>query len=99
MDDMKDLSSKVREISYAIHVFHGNGYLENVYENALVNPPRTSIRLSLCVLCVPCGELLPCERLQKITSIEGLSHKIPRINVCRKSAHARRAQSRLLGEL
>ena len=37
MDDMKALSSKVREISYAIHVFHGNGYLEKLYENALVN--------------------------------------------------------------
>ena len=37
MDDMKALSNKVREISYAIHVFHGNGYLEKVYENALVN--------------------------------------------------------------
>ena len=37
MDEMKALSSTVREIAYAIHVFHGNGYLERVYENALVN--------------------------------------------------------------
>ena len=37
MDEMKALSSKVREIAYAIHVFHGNGYLEKVYENVLVN--------------------------------------------------------------
>ena len=37
MDDMKALSNKVREIAYAIHVFHGNGYLEKVYENALIN--------------------------------------------------------------
>jgi GxxExxY protein len=26
---------QVRETAYAIHVFHGNGYLEKVYENAL----------------------------------------------------------------
>ena len=37
MDDMKALSNTVREISYAIHLFHGNGYLEKVYENALVS--------------------------------------------------------------
>ncbi|MCK5862095.1 MAG: GxxExxY protein [Candidatus Hydrogenedentes bacterium] len=35
MDDMKVLSDRVREISYAIHVYHGHGHLEKVYENAL----------------------------------------------------------------
>jgi len=47
MDDMKDLRNKVREISYAIHVFHGNGYLEKVYENALVNRLRKFIHAGL----------------------------------------------------
>lgn len=37
MEKMKRLSDEVREVSYAIHVYHGNGYLEKVYENALVH--------------------------------------------------------------
>ena len=41
MDDaVKKLCDLVREVSYAIHVYHGNGYLEKVYENALVNRLR-----------------------------------------------------------
>jgi len=35
MGDMLKLCDKVREIAYAIHVYHGNGYLEKVYENAM----------------------------------------------------------------
>jgi GxxExxY protein len=38
MDDkIKQLCDQVREISYAIHEYHGTGHLEKVYENALVN--------------------------------------------------------------
>ena len=37
MSDMKELSDRVREISYAIHVYHGHGHLEKVYENALAH--------------------------------------------------------------
>ncbi len=40
MDDIMKLCDQVREISYAIHVYHGNGYLEKVYENALVQRLR-----------------------------------------------------------
>ena len=36
MDDIMQLCDQVREIAYSIHVYHGNGYLEKVYENALV---------------------------------------------------------------
>lgn len=38
--DMFKLCDEVRETSYAIHVYHGNGYLEKVYENALVHRLR-----------------------------------------------------------
>ena len=31
------LCDKIRNIAYAIHLFHGQGYLEKVYENALIN--------------------------------------------------------------
>lgn len=34
------LCDQVREISYAIHEYHGNGYLEKVYENALAHRLR-----------------------------------------------------------
>lgn len=34
-DDHLRMIEQVRETAYAIHVFHGNGYLEKVYENAL----------------------------------------------------------------
>jgi len=37
METAKILCDKVRELSYAIHIYHGNGYLEKVYENALVH--------------------------------------------------------------
>ena len=38
--DIMELCDKVRETAYAIHVYHGNGYLEKVYENALVSRLR-----------------------------------------------------------
>ena len=34
-DDILELCNQVREVAYAIHVYHGNEYLEKVYENAL----------------------------------------------------------------
>jgi GxxExxY protein len=37
---MKALCDQVRETSYAIHEYHGNGYLEKVYENALAHRLR-----------------------------------------------------------
>jgi GxxExxY protein len=38
--NLKELSDFVRETAYAVHVYHGNGYLEKVYENAMVNRLR-----------------------------------------------------------
>ena len=35
MKDIKELCAPVRQISYDIHVYHGPGHLEKVYENAL----------------------------------------------------------------
>lgn len=40
MDNIMKLCDQVRETSYAVHAYHGNGYLEKVYENALVNRLR-----------------------------------------------------------
>ncbi|MGH8177487.1 MAG: GxxExxY protein [Steroidobacter sp.] len=40
MDDIMRLADRVRETAYAIHVFHGNGHLERIYENALVHRLR-----------------------------------------------------------
>jgi GxxExxY protein len=39
-DDILQVVNKIREIAYAIHLYHGNGYLEKVYENALVSRLR-----------------------------------------------------------
>lgn len=36
-DEIMKLCDQVREISYAIHLYHGSGYLEKVYQNALVH--------------------------------------------------------------
>jgi GxxExxY protein len=47
MESILKLCDKVREIAYAIHVYHGNGYLENVYENAMAHRLRTA---GLCVI-------------------------------------------------
>ena len=35
--DIFKLSDLIRETAYAIHVYHGHGHLEKVYENALVH--------------------------------------------------------------
>jgi len=40
MKTIKQLCDLVREIGYAIHVYHGNGHLEKIYENALANRLR-----------------------------------------------------------
>jgi GxxExxY protein len=40
MKTIKELGDVVRETAYAIHVYHGHGHLEKVYENALVNRLR-----------------------------------------------------------
>src|SRR6185503_13666781 len=34
MKDIKALSDQVRQTAYDIHVYHGHGHLEKVYENA-----------------------------------------------------------------
>jgi PD-(D/E)XK nuclease superfamily len=38
--EINDLCDKVRETAYAIHVYHGHGHLEKIYENALVHRLR-----------------------------------------------------------
>jgi GxxExxY protein len=37
MKDIKSLSDQVRQTAYDIHVYHGHGHLEKVYENALAH--------------------------------------------------------------
>jgi GxxExxY protein len=37
MKDIKTLSDTVRQVAYDIHVYHGHGHLEKVYENALAH--------------------------------------------------------------
>ena len=37
MATISQLCDVVRETAYAIHVYHGHGHLEKIYENALVN--------------------------------------------------------------
>lgn len=39
-DQVMALCDQVRETAYAIHQYHGNGYLEKVYENALAHRLR-----------------------------------------------------------
>lgn len=39
-DPIFQLTDIVREVAYAIHVYHGTGHLEKVYENALVHRLR-----------------------------------------------------------
>ncbi len=36
-DEIKRLCDIVRETSYAIHVYHGHGHMEKIYENALAH--------------------------------------------------------------
>ena len=38
--DIAQLCDQVRETAYAIHLFHGHGHLEKVYENALAHRLR-----------------------------------------------------------
>ncbi len=40
MKDIKTLSDRVRQTAYDIHVYHGHGHLEKVYENALAHRLR-----------------------------------------------------------
>ena len=40
MKDVKGLCDQVRQIAYDIHVYHGHGHLEKVYENALTHRLR-----------------------------------------------------------
>ena len=42
MKTTKELCDIVRETAYAIHIYHGHGHLEKVYENALANRLRTA---------------------------------------------------------
>ena len=47
MKDIKALSDQVRQTAYDIHVYHGHGHLEKVYENALAHRLR---KKSICVV-------------------------------------------------
>jgi GxxExxY protein len=38
--EIKALCDKIRQIAYDIHVYHGHGHLEKVYENALAHRSR-----------------------------------------------------------
>ena len=40
MKDVKALCDQVRQTAYDIHVYHGHGHLEKVYENALAHRLR-----------------------------------------------------------
>ena len=40
MNTVKELCDVVRETAYAIHIYHGHGHLEKVYENALAHRLR-----------------------------------------------------------
>jgi GxxExxY protein len=40
MKDIKALCDQVRQTAYDIHVYHGHGHLEKVYENALAHRLR-----------------------------------------------------------
>jgi len=40
MKDLQELCDQIRQISYEIHVYHGHGHLEKVYENALAHRLR-----------------------------------------------------------
>src|SRR2546422_411699 len=40
MQTINELCNIVRQIAYDIHVYHGNGHLEKVYENALAHRLR-----------------------------------------------------------
>jgi hypothetical protein len=42
MKTINELCDVVRKAAFAIHVYHGHGHLEKVYENALVHRLRKS---------------------------------------------------------
>ncbi len=42
MSEALNLCDQIRQIAYDIHVYHGHGYLEKVYEKALVHRLRKS---------------------------------------------------------
>ena len=42
MEDVKKVCDQVRQTAYDIHVYHGHGHLEKVYENALAHRLRKS---------------------------------------------------------
>ena len=42
MKTINELSALVRQTAYDVHVYHGNGHLEKVYENALVHRLRNA---------------------------------------------------------
>ena len=44
MKDINELCDQVRQIGYDIHVYHGHGHLEKVYENALAHRVRKAGR-------------------------------------------------------
>jgi GxxExxY protein len=37
MKDINRLADQIRQVAYNIHVYHGHGHLEKVYENALAH--------------------------------------------------------------
>jgi GxxExxY protein len=37
MKTVKEICDTIRETAYAVHVYHGHGHLEKVYENALAH--------------------------------------------------------------
>lgn len=39
-EEIKKLCDQIRQVSYDIHVYHGQGHLEKVYENALCHRLR-----------------------------------------------------------
>ena len=40
MKEINEVCDAIRETAYAIHVYHGHGHLEKVYENALAHRLR-----------------------------------------------------------
>ena len=40
MKDIRGLCNQVRQTAYEIHIYHGHGHLEKVYENALAHRLR-----------------------------------------------------------
>ena len=62
MKDITELCAQVRQISYDIHVYHGHGHLEKVYENALAHRLRKAgleVRLQYSIqVCDEDGTLI-----------------------------------------